>query len=301
MNPNLSNLDHNMLYIIGNGFDLAHNIKSKYSNFASWLYLNDHEPFVENMEKMFPMSDYGHPLIWSDFEGVLGRYNPAYIQSYMNVNPADIYNKNDVNESMATVKKIVRCIRPLMKEWAKNIDISTVEPRFTLNKEAKYLTFNYTKTLENVYYIPQKNICHIHGCVDSNEGLIVGHVQPRDTIIYTGKDEEEIPQSEIITTMNKLDKCVKKQLDKHSIFFDSLGNIDSVVVIGHSLTMIDEQYFHEVKRKINSDAYWCFTFYNQQDKSNIDSFVKRINLSSDKYDTCNINNNDYEIKKSTLC
>lgn len=32
--------DNRILYIIGNGFDLAHGIKSSYWNFREWLVLN---------------------------------------------------------------------------------------------------------------------------------------------------------------------------------------------------------------------------------------------------------------------
>ena len=42
------------LYIIGNGFDLYHGVKSKYKHFYCWLNLNDHEEFVNEMEMFFP-------------------------------------------------------------------------------------------------------------------------------------------------------------------------------------------------------------------------------------------------------
>ena len=40
----------------------------------------------------------------------------------------------------------------------------------------KYLTFNYTNTLEQLYKI--KNVCHIHGSIAKWEELIFGHCQP---------------------------------------------------------------------------------------------------------------------------
>lgn len=40
----------------------------------------------------------------------------------------------------------------------------------------KYLTFNYTNTLEQLYKI--KNVCHIHGSIAKWEELIFGHCDP---------------------------------------------------------------------------------------------------------------------------
>lgn len=49
----------------------------------------------------------------------------------------------------------------------------------------KYLTFNYTNTLEQLYKI--KNVCHIHGSIAKWEELIFGHCDPG----YLQKDFKE--------------------------------------------------------------------------------------------------------------
>lgn len=45
-----------------------------------------------------------------------------------------------------------------------------------LDKDAKFLNFNYTIFLETEYGIPHENICYIHGCRKDKIGsLIIGH------------------------------------------------------------------------------------------------------------------------------
>lgn len=41
------------LFIIGNGFDLAHEIKSQYSDFAKWLRQRGNDRLVQMMEIFF--------------------------------------------------------------------------------------------------------------------------------------------------------------------------------------------------------------------------------------------------------
>ena len=41
------------LVIIGNGFDLAHGLKTGYSDFREWLLQHDQSGFVQSMERIF--------------------------------------------------------------------------------------------------------------------------------------------------------------------------------------------------------------------------------------------------------
>ena len=58
------------LYIIGNGFDIFHGVKSKYSDFKDYVEQNDYDLF-EALEEYFNTDE-----LWSDFEETL-----AYIDT----------------------------------------------------------------------------------------------------------------------------------------------------------------------------------------------------------------------------
>ena len=61
------------LYIIGNGFDIHHKIKSKYSDFKNYVKEQDRNLF-EALEKYFNSDE-----LWSDFEETLAYINTDVI------------------------------------------------------------------------------------------------------------------------------------------------------------------------------------------------------------------------------
>ena len=56
------------LYLIGNGFDIHHNIKCKFSDFHDYLCV--HNPMLEN--RLFQVYDLHYGDLWSSLEKNLG-------------------------------------------------------------------------------------------------------------------------------------------------------------------------------------------------------------------------------------
>ena len=275
MFPNLKGKEEETLYIIGNGFDLYHGAKSKYRHFCSWLNLNDHEDFVDDMEWFFLRLNYQQCSLWSNFENVLRTYDSQDLYHQLRHKTDDVWNEEALNKSVEEFDKLVSDIRPLIKEWAKNINIQNLSPkhRLELSKESLYLTFNYTKILEQYYGIPENKICHIHGSIDDEE-ILTGHdmsFTPLD--VYADKDEEERPRRKIVEIMNKLDKSIKRNIQKRS-FFNTLQDISNIVVIGHSMSTIDIPYFHAVRTKVRPNSNWHFSIHEGQETKYIYSFIK---------------------------
>ena len=63
------------LYIIGNGFDLHHGVKSSYNHFKKWLEKNDQDLLLE-MEVLWN----NNFQLWSDFERALGDIDYKYVK-----------------------------------------------------------------------------------------------------------------------------------------------------------------------------------------------------------------------------
>lgn len=275
MLPNLQDKEKDTLYIIGNGFDLYHNIKSKYRHFCSWLNLNDYENFVDDMEWFFLRLNYQQCNLWSNFENVLRTYDSQELYHQLRHKTEDVWNDEALRKSVEELSDIVKKIRPLMKEWASNIDIKHIptECRLELSKESLFLTFNYTKVLENFYGIPESQICHIHGSIDDEE-ILTGHditTAPHD--VYAETDEEELPRKKIVEIMNTLNKNITNNIKKNS-FFDTLQNISNIVVIGHSMSIIDIPYFHAVRTKVCPNSNWYFSIHDGQETRYINSFIE---------------------------
>lgn len=63
------------LFIIGNGFDLAHGMATRYADFKRWLILNGRIDVIHELQSAFPVQKDNEFLLWSDFENALGLYD----------------------------------------------------------------------------------------------------------------------------------------------------------------------------------------------------------------------------------
>jgi len=286
--PFLKDVEENTLFIIGNGFDLYHGALTKYKHFCCWLNLNGAENFVTEMQQVFHMLDGKVDSLWSNFEEALGYYDIDKIYSYYYKSPEDSLgvNKYEIasNKVADSVRRLHNKIRPEMKKWANQIPLNDIEQKFELSSQSWYLTFNYTKLLENIYGIPTEHICHIHGCIDDSEELITGHDQSFIQPDYNAQsDEEERAKEKIRVILNDLSKNPKKQINENETFFLSLPEIKHIVVIGHSLADVDLRYYGEVLSVINKNVIWHFTYYSEEDKKRINSFKQKCKDCSMHY------------------
>ncbi len=265
--PDLKGKEKNTLFIIGNGFDLYHGVQSKYRHFRSWLERHNHEDFVDKMERVFPKLTEHSNGLWSNFEEAMKDYNPIDMYRCLHEPTKDIFEPEKWHTmACEEVEKTTMQIRPLMKEWAKTINIENVKPVLELSQECRYLTFNYTKVLEDIYGISKKNVCHIHGCIDDDE-LIVGFdlkVNPLNHDAPT--DEEMCVERGYLEALNKLDKAEEEQINKNRIFFDSLEDISCVIVLGHSMGSIDLAYFREIRDSVQPNCHWHFSKHTVNDE-----------------------------------
>ena len=163
-----------ILYIIGNGFDICHGINSKYSDYHEWLVKNDNSIY----EKLCAIYDtYGYEW-WNNFEQSLSKVSFDYINKTSSEN-APVYGSDDFNDAdnhRASVQveldmqNLLDSIKLSMESWINGLNKANKEKlRIEGKDHSFFITFNYTKTLEEVYNIPKGQICHIHGCISEGD------------------------------------------------------------------------------------------------------------------------------------
>lgn len=275
------------LYVIGNGFDVAHGIKSRYSDFRHFEVSRNNVRFVNLMDIFFSTeTDF-----WSDIETALGQYDEDSIINFCN--PEEEFDIDHPTRSEAAYADSPDYIfQPLLtdlkndfREWVDNIDISGVEKIMTLNKDAKYLTFNYTDTLESVYGIHQLNILHIHGSRGTGDEYIVGHSNYRNEDKAYDDDDiyfKQETRAKIIGWMNKEYKDSESIVSHNEDFFSSLSSVKQVIVLGHSLNEVDLPYFRRIVQETGSDILWKFSFYGDEDVVKIQKFIDDEGLRNAK-------------------
>lgn len=282
LSSDLKGYENQTLYLIGNGFDLIHNIPSTYSHFYHWLKSKGEDDFINRMEFYFPSMRNGELLLWKDFESAIGQYDINRIFEEATVGLDRELDERTKNAANIILDPVVKRIKPLIKEWVKQIDLSQVKPQLCLPLESWYLTFNYTLTLEKIYKIPVERICHIHNSIN-DEAIVVGHNHLFDPDAF-GKEiidwYEESSKRNIAETMNNMYKNTFKIKIDHEDFFEKINGLKRIVVIGHSISEADEQYFGYIKGVSDDDAHWHISKYRPSDETQIAYFLEHHKIDN---------------------
>ena len=259
------------LYVIGNGFDVFHNIPSRYSNFYHWLKSKGEDEFVSKMEEFFPAIVDGEYLLWKDFEKALGEYD---LNKIFDDATKGLDKRLDERVKYAAhnqLEPVTSQIKPMIQKWIRQIDLSRIVPKLDLPKESWYLTFNYTLTLEDVYEIAPDRICHIHDSINDSK-IIVGH-NNLVNIDNIGDNNyewyEEASKKDIARIMNDFVKNPYEIKRNHELFFDRIRGLKRIVVLGHSVSDIDEAYYGYIRGAAIQDAHWHFSKHSPSDEERI--------------------------------
>lgn len=76
-------------------------------------------------------------------------------------------------------------------------------------------------------------------------------------------------------------KNTRKIIDAHMGFFDSLGSIENITIIGCSLGSIDMDYYKQIRSSVKGDAQWEFSYHSDEDKKRIEKFCKELNIDTE--------------------
>lgn len=291
------------LFIIGNGFDLAHKMNTRYSDFRKFLTNKgkEHDNFKEDIyyneipaptltsdgEEVYNPLDRLNAILtcvdntngdieWNKFEENLGKLNyECLLNPYVGDNDEKLGYKIERNENNArNIKNVLGMIPLFFQEWVKAIKIaeeplddivSLINPKSDL-----FLTFNYTDTLERLYNV--ENVCHIHG--NKDESLYVGHGEnifdpDNDYSTYFSGSEYDLRQLH-----EHLRKNTDEAFKKHSSFLGKLrevANKDSLIIYsyGFSFSKVDRFYLEQIFSIIDSTNI-CFMLNEYNDKDNED-------------------------------
>lgn len=252
-----SNLDR--LFIIGNGFDLAHGLKTSYENFKQYL-LNVQNIKITGVDFCATdiiqlISRCTETARWCDIETDLG-FVPDQVDKYI-----DETKDYDVQRLRgALLGGILEDIPKYVSSWIADVDYKKANPMFSfekmINKEKDYfLTFNYTDTLERMYEV--KKICHIHG--KCGEKIVFGH---GEELTY-GKEfrlREDL-ECGLVEAYLHLQKDPKKNIERHREFFDAIRELQAVYSYGFSFSKPDRPYLSKICEKTTPNTTWYLSSY----------------------------------------
>lgn len=278
------------IFIIGNGFDIKHHLKTTYQDFACFLYKENPDVYL-NFDSIVT-NQYGEDTIsrktaidtlwkvlkdsmvgddWNNFEENLGNLDFDSIDDGVEViqEKDRITGELDINHSMTdenygSVYEVPLLafndwLPKIFSEWLMNVE----EEKFPkpidnikkyIDEETFFINFNYTHTLENVYGVDSKHILHIHGVIDDIDKIILGHAKLKDSASNKYVNyyiNREESQKKIIKRLEKNTTQGIKNL--HDFIHDNkLYDVTQVIISGHSVSDVDMQYFCELVNELNN-------------------------------------------------
>ncbi len=90
----------------------------------------------------------------------------------------------------------------------------------------------------------------------------------------------ELGKQEIRKYFDASLKPSNRVLNDNVDFFNSLGDIEKVVVLGHSLAEVDLPYFKNIIKTLNGCQKWVVSYYAEEEKEN--RIETMCNLGVDK-------------------
>ncbi|POE37809.1 bacteriophage abortive infection AbiH family protein [Pectobacterium odoriferum] len=260
------------LYIIGNGFDLWHDIPSGFKHFKNYVQSADSDVYRE-VEEYLPVGEN-----WNELEHALAALDADmlidnlghFMSSYGDDDWSDAGHHDFQYEVENTVDRLSKKLQAHFADWIRTLHIPTRDtaPKLlsNLDQQAQFLNFNYTSTLNTVYGIDPQQILFIHGCAAKpDDVLILGHTwhpssrhSLNDRHDIAEMDTRLMEANDIIDNYFSLTfKRSAEIIAQHSAFFESLVAVEQVIVLGHSLSDVDVSYFQALLAQPNvAQAQW---------------------------------------------
>lgn len=301
------------LIIIGNGFDLYHGLSTSYSDYRDWLL--DHD---ERVVADFESFDYATECLlhesslscksssmeegdrrWSSLEESLGiEWDDLCYETLEHAYP----NLTDDNpgwddfwiELQVRLEYLKKLTRDRFREWVESIDVSKAKPVLELPDTASFITFNYTPTLEYVYGVLPDRILHIHGSVLNKEELLQfgspdNNPKELQVMLEDKYGMDDFYGATILQGVTvACDRCadtwknIEGNYDALNRFVDTLGKVNTVVIMGNSFDKVDMPYYRDVLAPRCRDAEWVFCEYdsNEDKQYDIDNFCYGLTISN---------------------
>lgn len=306
MNFSSANIKH--LSIIGNGFDIHHGVNSSFLNFRNWL--EKAEPNIySQLCDLYEISTNENKAKewWNDFENMLSEVDfNNYVENVVIENYPDL-SKDDFRDrdyhaaeyaASDELGALIYHVKRTFNAWIASLDKAEDSKRIHLiRKDSLFITFNYTRTLEELYQIPDNQVLHIHGMVGDDE-LILGHgknyAELKEDCEMTlsqppaDLDEEELEdwysshydfvtqqtQEVAISQIASLQKDVQQIISDNRSIWDSLAEVEIIHVFGFSFSYIDMPYLSTIINHINTDKVkWVISAFSNRDREKIEAFM----------------------------
>lgn len=297
-----------VLYIIGNGFDLMHGVRSSYYAFRDSL--GKQSPLRQALEDFTTAEN-----VWMDFEATLAQFDmKSMCSSFMVDTCLDLFGGYDADAKAADLSlaaemaagpilTVANELPARFRRWVETLCIGTEDrPLRGMLRNGRVLCFNYTEFIETLYGVPEENVCYIHGCrrkkkYHQKEKLVLGHMPGASEEAYDFDDDFFVKtknpyqlylidaiQEQVFQLISESDVALTKNcadiISAHEAFFAGLTGIKDVIVIGHSYAPVDGAYFAEIAARLPDikNIDWHFGCHGLRDLEQLERLLATLGI-----------------------
>lgn len=277
----------NILYIIGNGLDIAHHMKTSYQDFFKYyLTLPSKSKDIQKMKIDIDSHKYE---TWADLEIGMGIYSSQCADKYVFL------------KCLADIKSN---LQEYLKKESEKIDTYTlgstsgfVNPGLYLDPEPRnrydsfcnhkvagtainIITFNYTSTLESLFKYKNSSLSissgsrlnsiqHVHGMLDN-------------MMVMGVNDSGQISNTAFNTDLDVVEDFVKPEFNdacmnsKNSICASLILQADIIVLYGTSLGLSDDKWWKSIGLRMGLDDYPLLVYLAYDEKKDQSAAPNRL-------------------------
>ena len=277
------------LFIIGNGFDLYNGYKTSYLDFKDFLIDNELNYTIGESTLIDILSPEYDFEFWKDFEENLSKITLERISiGYDEKEEYSRNNRNIVEHIKDIQEELYSLIQNALSDFiAKNTEQKILPKDLFLDLfsfDDRFISFNYSVTLETVYHVASQNIHYIHGLSnffryeDNNDSIIFGHSGEIPDKLYTDnlyyeKDHPEYLKAQIRNSLTKY-----LDIYKFESFIGKVSLYEKIHIIGHSLGIVDIPYFEKLNTSgTKKIIYWQYITKNIDEKKIVTKLERLFN------------------------
>jgi len=262
------------LIIIGNGFDLAHDLKTNYTDFKSDIkeHPEKYEILSINNNLLLASLLNGDKELWSDIESayfdiLVHIKDRVYLQN--NYSPVNRYTTvKHMNDDFEKIKEAL-CLYLLSQEknFSPIVNYQNLFNEFN-GRDTVVVNFNYTKTVSEYLLDKDIELIHIHGELEKEDNPIIfgyaaDHKESKKLLTQNNNDfVRNIKKFNYLFTNNET--LLKKHLNSEEY---------NVFVLGHSCGISDGLVLSQIF--MSSKIHQIIPFYF---KDKVGYFNTMVNL-----------------------
>lgn len=249
-------------FILGNGFDMALNLKTSYKDFYKFITAKESDNLILNEIRTSPEN-------WADLEEQLGLYTfdnnfqyEKFYNDYIEIlKELKIYLKKQENmfvepKNLKPLYNLFNVIEQNLRSHSQKIPADFVMNIFNQVYRSNFITFNYTNTIDRLInklqesdenYIEITSSVHIHGTLDSPMALGVND--------KTQYNCEQCPEN-FQRYFEKYNYTKNNDLDDAYLRMENrILESDLLVCFGTSFGKTDKEYWKLVGKWLKSSMF----------------------------------------------